>query len=504
MQSTNFQPTQTSNELQNWIAGLNRRAYALLIGAVVGIVGGIVGLLIAVLDPLFGVGVIFGVLVGLYIITNVHVALYGIIAVMALLPFGTLPFRLGFTPTFMDAAMGAFLVVYISGWMTGQRRKLKFTPVHALIGLYIGWLILSFLLGLQYAMPTSTTARQFAETLLSIAMTFILVDLLSDPKLLRRLVLVVMVAVGTQALIAIVLWVMPDTTAERTLVRLARFGYPNGGVIRYIEDNPNLSERAIGTWVDPNALGGFLVVSALMVAPQVFARKPVLRSRWISWGVLGTVVIALLLSFSRASALAFGIGLFFISLFKGYRRFQTFIAFGVVIILLLPQTQEYVLRFLDAFTASDLATQMRIGEYGDALELIQQYPISGVGFTGTPSIDLYTDVASMYLIMANQIGLVGVGIFASVIIGTFVYGRRAWKYARHNPDLRSIHLGYHAALIAGLINSAADLYFFRLDFHAAITLFWIVVALCLTSSRLAIETGESASSALNVQSPLPP
>ncbi len=484
---------QQVNELQRWVAGLDRRTYALLIGVTLGVVGGIVGLLIAVLDPLLAIGLIFGGLVGLYILTSIEAALYGIIAVMALLPFGTLPFRLGFTPTFMDAAMLAFLVVYLAQWMTGKRGgKILLTPVHPFIGMYMGWMILAFLLGMQYGSPNSTTARQFAETLLSISMTFILVDLLRDARLLRRLVLVITIVVAAQALIAIGLYVMNDTVAERTLVRLARFGYPNGGVIRYIEDNAEFAERAIGTWVDPNALGGFLVVSALTLAPQVFARKPVLRFRWIAWGVLGVVGIALMLSFSRASALAFGASVALIGTIKGYRRYLGLIAVAVVVLLLLPQTQDYISRFVEAFTAQDLATQMRIGEYGDSFELISQYPIAGIGFTGTPIATLYTDVASMYLIMANQIGLVGLGIFAVTIISVFVYGFRAWKVAQHDPELRSIHLGYHAALIGGLINSIADLYFFRMDFHAAITLFWLVVALCLTSSRLALERSEQS------------
>jgi hypothetical protein len=88
-----------------------------------------------------------------------------------------------------------------------------------------------------------------------------------------------MIAIGVQALVAIGLYVMRDDLAERTLIRLARIGYPNGGVIRYIEDNPALAERAIGTWVDPNALGGILAVSASMIAPQIFAQKPVMCYR---------------------------------------------------------------------------------------------------------------------------------------------------------------------------------------------------------------------------------
>ena len=478
----------TSNPLQEWVARLDRRVYAILVGLAIGAIGGIVGLLIAVLDPVIAVGAIAGVLVGLYVLTNVTAALYVLIGLMALLPFGTLPFEIVFTPTLLDVGMGAFVLVYAFQWMTGRRQFFRFTPVHALIVLYLGWLILSFILGLRYAMPTSTTARQFAESLLSICMVFILVDLLREPATLRRLVLVIMLAVGTQALIALILYVMPDATAERTLIRLARIGYPNGGVIRYLEDNPAEAERAIGTWVDPNALGGFLTVAAAMVAPQVFAIRPVLRRRWLAWGVLGIVGLALLLTFSRASMLAFAIALVFIAQIKGYRRFLPLLALGAGLILVLPQTQGYVTRFIEAFTAGDLATQMRLGEYGDSFRLISRYPITGVGFTGTPSADLYTHVASMYLIMANQIGLVGVALFGLTMLGVFVYGWRSWMHVRENPDLRSIHLGYHAALLAALINAAADLYFFRLDFHASITLFWLVVALALASSRLARES----------------
>jgi polysaccharide biosynthesis protein PslJ len=481
---------QESNALQGWVARLDKRVYALLIGLLIGGIGGLLGLMIAAFDPLIAAGAVLGVLIGLYVLTSVSAALYAVIGVMALLPFGTFPVKIGFTPTLLDGAMGAFLLVYLFQWMTGRRTFFRITPIHALVLLYLGWLILSFVLGLRYAPPTSADLRQFAETLLSIGMVFVLVDLLRDPVTLRRLVLVVMLAAGTQAVIALILYAMPDAAADRTLIRLARVGYPNAGVIRYIEDNPALAERAIGTWVDPNAFGGFLVITTAMIAPQVFARKPVLRWRWLAWGVLGVTALTTLLTYSRASMLSLGLTLLFISLFRGYRKFIPLIITALVIFVLLPQTQAYIVRFIEAFTGGDISTQMRIGEYGDALRLIREYPLTGVGFTGTPSIDLYTDAASMYLIMANQIGLVGVGLFASVMIGVFAYGLKAWRRVQGNVELRSILLGYHAALVAALLNSTADLYFFRTDFQASITLFWLTVALALASSRLALEKQE--------------
>ncbi len=480
-----------ANDLQNRVARLDRRLYALLIGATIGIVGGLIGLLIAVVGPLLAIGAVIGGLAALYILTDVSVALYGMILTMALLPFGTSPVKVGFTPTVLDGALLAFLIVYLFQWMTGRRSAPRITPVHALIILYTLWLILSFALGLRYAMPTSADLRQFAEALLSISLVFILVDLLRDTKALRRLVLVVMAAIGIQALIGLALYALPDQTAENILVRLARIGYPNGGVIRYINDDPSMAERAIGTWVDPNAYGGVLAVAAAMIAPQLLGSRPVLRWRWLTLIVLGLVGLVLLLTFSRASILALVIGVAFIGVHKGYRKYLALLAVGAIAFMILPQTRVYITRFTDAFTASDLSTQMRLGEYGDSLKLISRYPVTGVGFTGTPDIDLYTDVASMYLIMANQIGLVGLSVFAVTMGSVFVYGAASWRHAQTDPELTSIHLGYQAALLTALINGAADLYFFRTDFQASNMLFWLVVALSLASSRLAWERAPS-------------
>jgi hypothetical protein len=215
-----------------------------------------------------------------------------------------------------------------------------------------------------------------------------------------------------------------------------------------------------------------------------------MRFHWLAFLITGLVTVALILTLSRASMLAFAAGLVFISAFR-YRKFIPLMVLGAGLLFLLPQTQSYIERFGQAFTASDLATQMRLGEYGDSFRLISRYPVLGVGFTGTPEIGLYTDVASMYLIMANQMGLVGVSLFLIAMAGVFAYGFRAWQVARTNPDLDSILLGYHAALLTVLLNSAADMYFFRIDFQSSITLFWLVVALALASSRLALATAKS-------------
>ena len=476
----------SANSLQIWISTLDGRRYTLVVGFALGVFGAGIGLLIAGLGPLVAIAAIFGVLVGLYVITDINIALYAIIATVLLLPFGVFPVKIAITPTLLDLALGGFLLVYIVQWMTGRRGGLHLTSVHALVAVYLMWLIFAFALGLRHSSPTSAIVRQFAETILSISMVFILTDLLRNPAMLRRLVLVILLAIGAQAILAVALFLAPDALTESILVRLSRIGYPNGGVIRYIEDNPALGERAIGTWVDPNALGGILASAAIIIAPQIASKKPVLRYRWLTFAVFAVVGLALFLTSSRAAFLALAAGMTLLALVR-YRRMIPLLVIGSLLFLVLPQTQDYIDRMLQAFQGADLATQMRLGEWSDSIELIGRYPLFGVGFTGTPEIDIYTDVANMYLIMANQIGLTGVFIFLLAMGGVFLFGARAWKHAKHDPDLAAIHLGYHAALLTALVNAVADLYFFRLDFQSSITWFWLIVALCVASSRLVLE-----------------
>src|SRR5215218_4844386 len=140
-----------TNQPRNSIWSLNRYSYGALIGAAIGLAGGLLALLLVVGGPIVAFGALFGLMAGLYIISNISAALYGVILVTALLPFGTLPFKIGVTPTFLDVALGAFVLVYTMQWMTGRRQGFRLTPVHAFVALYSMWLLLAFALGLRYA-----------------------------------------------------------------------------------------------------------------------------------------------------------------------------------------------------------------------------------------------------------------------------------------------------------------------------------------------------------------
>jgi hypothetical protein len=80
---------------------------------------------------------------------------------------------------------------------------------------------------------------------------------------------------------------------------------------------------------------------------------------------------------------------------------------AAALLLLLPQAQDYVQHFIEGLRLQDLATLMRLGEYKDALILISRHPWIGVGFVGTPEGSLYIGVSNVYLLMAEEMGLIG-------------------------------------------------------------------------------------------------
>jgi len=67
-------------------------------------------LLLVLAGPIMTFGLVIGLAVGLYILSDLHGALYVTFGVIALLPFANLPVDLGLTPTILDGALGGFLV----------------------------------------------------------------------------------------------------------------------------------------------------------------------------------------------------------------------------------------------------------------------------------------------------------------------------------------------------------------------------------------------------------
>ncbi len=186
---------------------------------------------------------------------------------------------------------------------------------------------------------------------------------------------------------------------------------PAGRVLRFVNDDPDGVERAIGTSVDPNSFGGMLSLICACAMAQIWAKRPVLP-RWITFGVVGVMGICIFLTQSRAALGAIVVAVMFLATVRERRLWWLIVGGGIaawVALVALATVTSLPNVFVEGVQFRDQANQMRLAEFRNAIEIIERYPVFGVGFGTGPELGLITGVSSIYLAMGQRIGLVGLG-----------------------------------------------------------------------------------------------
>lgn len=466
-----------------------------LVGVALAVAGGAV---VAFGSPAIAFAIVLGAVASVIVLSRIEYGLYALIGIAVLLPFGAIPLNVGFNPTFLDLALLAVFGMWLARGLTRQSEHFVATPLALPILVFLVLAIFSFVAGLAYAPVNQEVVRHFAEVLISMALFFVVVNVVQTREALGRIVTALIVAGFISAAIGIVLYFIPRDLTIQLLSLLRVFKYPTGDkVLRFIEDDPNNPMRATSTSVDPNVLGGLMILVTALTVPQIFAEKPLLPRKLIV-AIVATMGVCMILTFSRGALLGLGLALVVIATVR-YRPIIALMILGAAVFLLLPFTQDYVGHFLDAFAASDRATQMRLGEYKDALNLISRYPIFGVGFGGSPDIDTYLGVSSVYLLMAEEMGLVGLAAFLVTLALFFYRVTQAWfEGLARDAFLAPILLGVAGALLGAMIGGLTDHYFFNLKFPHSVALFWLYVGLGMVAVRLGTQTNTDTEKLVHV------
>ena len=63
--------------------------------------------------------------------------------------------------------------------------------------------------------------------------------------------------------------------------------------------------------------------------------------------------------------------------------------------------EQFAERVVEGVQFRDQANQMRLAEYQNAIEIIRNYPVFGIGFGQAPQLDLVAGVSSIYLALAD-------------------------------------------------------------------------------------------------------
>lgn len=446
-------------------------------------VGLVVGTYVAVLSPILATAGILALVGGLLMLRDTQWGFVALVLLICLLPFGALPFRVGFTPTFLDLVLVALYFVWVMRIARGKAGPFVGTVLGFPIVVFLTLACASFVAGLAHSHLSSYVLRHFAEILLSVSLFFVVVNCVRvESQLVTLIRTIALAGFGTSA-IGIVLYYLPAEWSIRLLSALGRFGYPTGsGVLRYVEDNPDLAMRAISTSTDPNVLGGLLILITVLTTALLFARRPLLPRRLLAVMVLADA-LCLYLTYSRGSMAGLAVGLGLLALIR-YRKLLAAMVAGGLLLLLLPQTQDYVQHFVEGIQLQDLATLMRLGEYKDALALIGRHPWIGVGFVNPPEGSLYIGVSNVYLLIAEEMGLIGLGAYLLILGLFFRQAWKAWPAVRDHDNLEPIFLGLVCALAGILVGGIFDHYFFNMNFPHSVSIFWVYMGLGMVTMRL--------------------
>ena len=266
--------------------------------------------------------------------------------------------------------------------------------------------------------------------------------------------------------------------------------------------------RLSGFYPSPNHLA-MIVERALpfVVAAGMFKLWP---SR-VAWPLAGVLAVALLGSFSRAGWIAgLILLLFFIWVLLPERRQRVRFLGGVILVAVLlfaggvnfgPERVRSVLSVEPGTT-----THMRIVNGQSSLQMIADYPITGVG------LDNYLYVHAQYLNPAAwrepnlshphnlfldfwlRLGIVGVVFIVGYLARFFMLTHRI-AYSSREKEVRALGVGLAGSQLAAVTHGMLDNYYFLPDLASW---FWLTAALCAvvyTTSRKPTSSGEGLKTA---------
>jgi O-antigen ligase len=196
--------------------------------------------------------------------------------------------------------------------------------------------------------------------------------------------------------------------------------------------------RLLSTWYDPNFLGGFLGLAAIIVLSRILVFLKETKS-WqnkniilvFSWIIgLSIIVGALMLTYSRSALLAFLIGVSIVTILISRRTFFLVIIILAIIVMSNPRLQARIQGAIQV----DVTASLRIQSWLQTLDDIDKNPIWGIGYntikyqTIVPSeLNSASGRDSSLLTLWLTGGIIGLGLFIIIIFNSII---RAWQKVR--------------------------------------------------------------------------
>lgn len=228
--------------------------------------------------------------------------------------------------------------------------------------------------------------------------------------------------------------------------------------------------RAYGTFPHPNILAAFLVLSFVSLAH--FHMRSGARLRIALAVPVFISCVGLILTFSRTGFLA---GILAVSalIFRSRKSLprearNTAFVFALCAFAAASALSWAVAPRLASIGLRDYAVTTRVAGYADSLRRVAQHPFFGSGITMRMSLN---PVHSVYLVIAEEVGIFGLAVFLCILSVAFVRGFR---------DIRPEAWVFSVMLFALILIGLTDHFLWTLRPGAA--MLWVVIGM-LSFSR---------------------
>jgi O-antigen ligase len=374
-------------------------------------------------------------------------------------------------------------------YVVGERRPLVVTAALPLMIVYLVALVLSA--AIAGGARASTVAPLITFLSEGLLLYLLVTNAIRTPRHLRAVIWMVILAGAFMGLIS--LWQELTHAYHQTLGGLAQVdstGFDVGSGL----SGKDLRPRLAGPIGEKNRYAQVLLV-LLPLAVSRMRAEPNSRLRLLAAGCAGLILCGVVLSFSRGAAVAALILVLVAAALRLISFRQLLAMLAVVATLVALVAPDYVTRLqslggADAALSQqssgvDGAIQGRATENIAALGVFRDHPVLGVGpaqFFSRYSaqygnaldlrfLEQNRRAHNLYLEIAADTGVLGLGAFLAIVLVTLVSLRRLTVRCRaRNPDLASMG----DALLAALIAYLASGLFLQLAYQRY---FWFLVAL---------------------------
>ena len=253
--------------------------------------------------------------------------------------------------------------------------------------------------------------------------------------------------------------------------------------------NPDMPGRVYSFYDNPNSYAAFLILLIPLGAALLLCAKNWI-SRVLAGGAVALGVLAMVMTYSRASWVGFAVSAAVFVLLWRPRLIPLLAAACVMCIPFLPSSIWD--RILSIFNFSDTSTSSRFGLYEAALRAIQELPVTGVGLgTAAPQRyiaanslyhgnHLYVHAHNIYLEVWLETGLIGVAAFCGAVI---------WNIKAAVRQVRSCVESTAGLITAGAVSAlcgimTAGLADYPWNYPRVMTVFWFVFAMSVAGVKV--------------------